>query len=357
MNSTVGELNVSHEPPDKYPPDPTGTVYATVDLVCTVVSLALIPPILFGNTLVLTAISRFRSLHTPTHVLIASLALADLTVGVVSIPAFTLVHHTKFGLERQRTSCLVSYVLSHCPTGVSLLTLFIIAVERYVAIHRPFTYQQLFRRKNTLGYVFIVWLYVWITTTVYMFTNNKWQDSMQDCNFGDVASAFYMFILSGHMVAVLVVTTALHAAVVHTARRHRRAIIQQARMVNMTSNLETNARIAYMLCLVLGMFYLCWIPYLLTLPFALRIQGPDPFWLHAWEQFAGIVVLSHSCLNPLVYAWKNRDFRLAFRRLLHLKMADVESKAVCDGLNSSIDQQCLSAQSDKGCDLYGTISP
>lgn len=289
----------------------------TVDLICTIVSLLLVIPIVFGNALVMISIFKFHRLHTPTHVLIASLAIADLVVGVVTIPAFSLVHHARLGLERQYSSCLTSYVLSHCPTGVSLLTLLIIAIERFIAVHKPYLYIRLFRRRTTVLAVVVIWVYIWTWGSITMFTWNHWKQSSEDCNFANVASGKYMMSIAIHMLGVLAITTVLHLAVARTAWQVRKAVIKQAHQVNTRSCLEDDARVAQMLALVLGIFYLCWVPYILTLPFAVKgVGGPEPFWLHVWEQFAGIVVLSNSCFNPIIYAWKNQDFRVAFKKIL-----------------------------------------
>ncbi|KAG8004099.1 Alpha-1B adrenergic receptor [Nibea albiflora] len=65
---------------------------------------------------------------------------------------------------------------------------------------------------------------------------------------------------------------------------------------------------------VVGMFTLCWLPFFLALPigsFNVNLRPPDLlfkviFWLGYFN----------SCLNPIIYPCYNREFKLAFIRIL-----------------------------------------
>ena len=288
---------------------------STLDIICIALQSTLILPICFGNILVLVAIHRFPRLRVPTNVFIGSLALADLLVGIVTIPTFAVVHHAYMGLEAMKTPCVASYVLSHGPTGISMVTMFVIAVERHVAIHHPFYYARMFTRTKARIVALTVWIYVWVTLSLLAAFRNTWTSDMTDCNFSSTLSGTYILVLGLHMLLIFVITTVLYSLMAYTAWQHKKAIVKQA-SVSSTNALERNAKIAKMLAMVLGIFYLCWIPYFISMPFALMNEDEDPTWLHIWEQLAGIVVLANSFLNPIVYACKNQDFRCAFKALL-----------------------------------------
>ena len=238
-------------------------------------------------------------------------------VGAVTIPAFTFVYHAHVGLATKRNSCLTSYILSHCPTAVSLLTLLVIAIERFIAIHCPFSYHNIFTKRKTGFFVAVIWLYTWILLPALLFSTNHWYPDLKDCNFTDISSEAYIAIMCAHLLLVFVITAALHGAVAYTAWKHRCQIRIQARLVNANTSVQQDAKTARMLALVLGIFYLCWLPYFLTLPFALwGMEDKEPFWFHVWEQFSGIVLISNSFMNPIVYAWKDRDLRHGFKKVL-----------------------------------------
>ncbi len=297
-----------------------------VALICTVIYYILVLPVVYGNLLVLTAIWKDRRLRNATHALIASLAIADLVVGILTLPTFSLVHYMEIGYHIKEV-CMLSYILSHCPTGVSSLTLLIISIERFIVIHYPFKHRRLFTPQVTICIAVLVWIYVWICLPALMFTNNKWVQGITMCNFADVSSSTYRNTLLGHMVGVLLITTILHSSVGYTAWKSRRRIAKQMNVIRVEMKIQRDAKIARMLATVLGIFYICWIPYLFTLPLAsLHRGGQDPLWLHVWEQVGGIIVICNSFLNPLVYAWQNKTFRRAFQKILLLKAQRINGR-------------------------------
>eukprot|EP00066_Takifugu_rubripes_P027511 XP_011616777.1 PREDICTED: trace amine-associated receptor 7h-like [Takifugu rubripes] len=89
--------------------------------------------IVCGNLLVITAILYFRQLHSPTHYLILSLAVADLLVGVLVVP-FSAV----------RNSC--DMFLS----TTSILNLCFISLDRYHAVCQPLKYRMIINVRVTL---------------------------------------------------------------------------------------------------------------------------------------------------------------------------------------------------------------
>ena len=326
-NATVYSINVSV--PSQGSNDQG--YYLTLDIICVVLRFTLIFPICYGNSLVLAAVFKFRKLRTPTNVFITSLAISDLMVGLVTIPTFSLVHHGHLGFETQKYFCLISYTLSHGPTSVSMVTSFVIAWERYLAVHRPYWYERKFTMGPAAKCAVGVWIYVWIILPVLAFSTDNWTEDMDDCNFASALSTGYIATLLAHMLVILAVTTVLYILIARTALHHQRAIAKQRPSIASTSSeisrtgekeskLAKNAKIAKMLSCVLGIFYLCWLPYFISVPFAIVNKADhDPLWLHTWEQLAGIVVMCNSFMNPLVYAHKNEDFRVAFKKLLKRK--------------------------------------
>ena len=83
---------------------------------------------------------RFPSLRTLSNILIFSLALMDLLVGLVVQPAFVVYIAGKLKLVFN-CGALLTYLFSeiYC-VGLSLITLSLIACERFFAIVYPFKY-------------------------------------------------------------------------------------------------------------------------------------------------------------------------------------------------------------------------
>ncbi|XP_011379854.1 trace amine-associated receptor 7a-like [Pteropus vampyrus] len=119
----------------------------------------------FGNLLVMISILHFKQLHSPTNLLIASLACADFLVGVTVMP---------FSAVRSVEGCWYfgeSYCKFHtCFDGsfcyASIFHLCFISLDRYIAVSDPLLYPTRF----TTSVSGICISFSWLFSTVYSFT-------------------------------------------------------------------------------------------------------------------------------------------------------------------------------------------
>lgn len=66
----------------------------------------------------------------------------------------------------------------------------------------------------------------------------------------------------------------------------------------------------------MGCFSICWLPYFIVACAQIfKIHNITPLLYKATFSLA----MTNSALNPVIYAWKNSNFRKAFLRLLHCK--------------------------------------
>jgi 7 transmembrane receptor (rhodopsin family) len=66
--------------------------------------------------------------------------------------------------------------------------------------------------------------------------------------------------------------------------------------------------------LVLGCFCMCWLPYLIIV--TILVHGVRSNVLDLAYKLAFSFAMANSCMNPVIYAWKNQDFKTAFQQLL-----------------------------------------
>ncbi|KAM4726891.1 adrenoceptor beta 2, surface b [Anableps anableps] len=151
--------------------------YNDVELVLLGVAMAvLVLAIIFGNVMVITAILRFQRLQTITNLFIASLAVADLIMGVIVVPfssSSILLQTWKFG----NFMCDFWTATDVLCVTASIETLCVISLDRYLAITRPLRYPTLLTKARAFTVVFLVWavaslisflpiyLKVWVSNT------------------------------------------------------------------------------------------------------------------------------------------------------------------------------------------------
>ncbi|XP_030283451.1 trace amine-associated receptor 1-like [Sparus aurata] len=107
------------------------------------------------NLLVIISISHFKNLHTPTNLLILSLAVSDFFVGLLMFFQIMLIDGCWFLGDLMCTLYqYVAYVISSASVG----TMVLISVDRYVAICHPLHYSSEITQKRVQLCICLCWI-------------------------------------------------------------------------------------------------------------------------------------------------------------------------------------------------------
>ena len=159
---------------------------AELSFVTTTISIILILTNIPGNVLIILAVvfDPNKNLRTPFNWLVVNLAAADLIVGFITQP-ISAYYHVKEGLNMYRflaelKTFHMTYFISCTASIVSLTSL---AVERYLAVRKPYTYRTKVTDKRILLTVVMIWLislslpqiylHVGFTTYGFIFANTS----------------------------------------------------------------------------------------------------------------------------------------------------------------------------------------
>ena len=280
-----------------------------------------------GNSLVLIAIYKNQRLQTVTNCFIASLALADLLVGIVVAPLAALSY---LGLPHNFYGCVFTNSIVIAFTQVSIFNLVAIACERFVAIKSPFAYQKYLTMKRAKIINITVWILGILIGLIPLFGWNLHSEVTDAwrCNFMTVIDMDYVvyFHFFGCIVVPLILITAIYSYIFYIVRKQLKQIT--ALEVESTNNhtktstrFKKEVKAAKSLAIVIILFAFCWIPIHVLNTMFVTCGASCPYPL---ELLLVTIVLSHanSAVNPAIYAYGNSNFKHAFKKMFGMKSED-----------------------------------
>ena len=283
---------------------PTHLSYISM-FVSLLLSIVTIP----GNALVLFAVYKdpYRELRKPFTVMIASLALADLTAGAITDPmaAYFMVKEIRGGYVQGFTVYLthLSYVIS-CTTSV--LTLGLLSLDRYLAISHALWYKAHFTLASTIKICIFVWLISVALSLAY------------------IKTGFIHFAFVFANTAVLSTACVLafsYSRIFKSLRNRTRQIGVMHEGSNQHSERQKSVilenKLTKLYLLMLGVFLLCFVPSCSFIYVMYFCSACDCVTIHWLRDMSFLLVLTNSSLNPVLYSLKMKRFRKAFVSIIN----------------------------------------
>ncbi|XP_060761635.1 trace amine-associated receptor 13c-like [Neoarius graeffei] len=291
---------------------------------------------ILGNSVVIISIAHFKQLHTPTNILVMSLALTDLILGVIVMP-FSLIRSVDgcwyFGQE----FCFVHSNVDMYLTTVSVFHLICIAIDRYEAVCYPLQYP-------TRVTIPVAWLMVaisWIAAAVYSFGLLVSKANVEHLD-EYIASTYclgYCTIMFNALWSVLdtcicfmlpcSVMIFLYAKIFLISKKHARKLdgVKQGKndLTKFSQKLKQENKAAKTLGIVVGAFNLCWMPFYIN-------SLVDPYINYAthliFYDVFGWLGYINSALNPIIYGLFYPWFRKTLYLMVTLKIFATNSSDI-----------------------------
>ena len=318
-------------------------LFPALKILYTLISILIIT----GNTLVLLATWRDRSLHQPNKYFVACQAVADLLVGTFIGPAIV------YGLSVDHKSlhdtpihmCRFMVWIDNLAIAASVLTLVFISFDRYLKISKPLQYRSRMTTSKSFKIIFIIWLisaalatysatpdsgaYGILTNIFHCRTDNK---TLSKQVAWGISLCVILFLL-------VTVTLTMYVRIFVVAHK-RQKMLRNGKLgetgtgQNQRSVLRQDLKIVRMLLIVVGAFCLCWLPsailYLLGNYYPNFIDSNNrslSYWYRIYIFFSlfHLLALSNSLCNPIIYAYLDQTYREAFKRLFKKMMCRTRS--------------------------------
>ncbi|KAK9522310.1 hypothetical protein VZT92_018785 [Zoarces viviparus] len=276
-----------------------------------------------GNVLVCWAVCLNSNLQSITNFFVVSLAVADIAVGVLAIP-FAIVISTGFCSNFYGCLFIACFVL--VLTQSSIFSLLAIAMDRYIAIKIPLRYTSLVTGQRAQGIIAICWVLSIIIGLTPMMGWHKLTRSanitcppgLMGCLFEDVVSMEYMvyFNFLACVLIPLVLMLAIYLCIFMAARHQLKLMeVKAVHGEKSRSTLQKEVQAAKSLAIIVGLFAVCWLPLHIINCFTLfcpQCQRPPSLIMYV------AIILSHanSVVNPFIYAYRIREFRQTFRKII-----------------------------------------
>ncbi|XP_053404980.1 glucose-dependent insulinotropic receptor-like [Mercenaria mercenaria] len=266
--------------------------------------------ILSTNFLVLLFIIVNKRFHTPTYIFVASLGVADLFVGFVSIVTLA----TKAN-EKSQDMCLARIGFTVAAISASVWSLTCVALDRYIAVTRALLYKSIMTKRKTVTGIACSWLF---SMVVGFLPLAGWKNDSYKfyCSFMYVLPKYYIvFLFSVSAVIPLTTMFIIYGILFKSARFHIKQIEiieklqsdkRNSRMFGISSR---NLRSIKTFAAILGCVVITWLPFLI----ATTVQIIQTTGNCTLQEVIGTHLLvlgfSNSFLNPLIYALGTKDFR------------------------------------------------
>ncbi|XP_030287609.1 trace amine-associated receptor 13c-like [Sparus aurata] len=283
---------------------------------------------ILGNSFVILSICHFKQLHSPTNVLILSLALVDLLVGVLVMPfsATRTVHICWFYGD---TFCQLHASFELFLIIASIFHLICIAVDRHQAICNPLHYS----RKITITVAMIMACVSWALAAAYSFGvfYSKANEAGLEDLIASVACLGGCYVYSNPLWGILggaiciffpcTVMVCIYTHIFIVAKQHVQKTGDKNKCLNDRSKRgfvkKSECKAAKTLSIVLGAFIFCWIP-LFTISITEPLTGfstpPIITEVLHWSAYF------NSACNPIIYALFYPSFIKCFHCIITLKI-------------------------------------
>ncbi|XP_062304903.1 trace amine-associated receptor 13c-like [Osmerus eperlanus] len=264
------------------------------------------------NMLVLISISHFRQLHTPTNVLIFSLALADLLVGAQMIPLDMITRSNPCWYLGRLMCALVPYT-STVSTFSSVWNLALISVDRYMAVCEPLLYPSRVTMRRTI----LSSVLNWICSVIYC--GCFLMDHLGNSNAYDSCTGLCVFIYlpNSGIVDLLVsfifpfgIIIILYVRIFVVAISQARSIKFNSLNTDLMKKSKSERKAAKTLSIVIVVYLLCFTPYFFSSFFYNWSSQINMIWIYQMN----------SCLNPLIYAFFYQWFKKSVKCIITLKI-------------------------------------
>ncbi|XP_053310926.1 cholecystokinin receptor type A [Spea bombifrons] len=319
-----------------------------------------------GNSMVIVVLIRNKRMRTVTNIFLLSLAVSDLMLCLFCMP-FTLIPNLLKDFIFGSTVCKGATYFMGISVSVSTFNLVAISLERYSAICKPLQSRVWQTKSHALKVIAVTWCLSFtimspypIYSTLVPFTKPhnttgnmcrlQWPNDLTQQSWY-VFLLLILFLVPGIVMTIAygLISVELYRGIrfdvgqrkectnntsskqfengdgcylQKTKRKkfemqqlssHNRAKIERVRSNSSAANLMAKKRVIRMLIVIVILFFICWTPVFSANAWrAFDTPSADILLSGAPISFIHLLSYTSACVNPIIYCFMNKRFRLGF---------------------------------------------
>ncbi|XP_068602846.1 trace amine-associated receptor 13c-like [Brachionichthys hirsutus] len=274
------------------------------------------------NLLVIISISYFKQLHTPTNLLLLSLAVSDFFVGILMSFQILMTNDCWFLSDLM---CVAFSVLMYSTLSASVGTIVLISIDRYVAICDPLLYSSKVTVRRVTVCICLCWGCSIFYITLLMYNNMTQRDRYISCIgecvivINHIAGAADIILTFFAPVTVIIFLYMRVFVVAVSQARAMRSHISDKHSVNVFAK-KSKLKAARTLGVIIVAFLICLCPYFIS-----SLQSNGSFFIATSLPLENWLFSLNSCLNPVIYSFCYPWYRKSIKLIVTLKIFESDS--------------------------------
>ncbi|XP_058797073.1 neuropeptides capa receptor-like [Phymastichus coffea] len=295
---------------------------------------------IFGNVITCVVIINNSTMQNATNFYLFSLAVSDLILLLLGLPNELSVFWQQYPWISGKLFCKVRAYTSETSSYVSVLTIMLFSIERYLAVCKPLHFNAMSGLKRPVCFIIGAWIVAsvcalpfFIYTTInyieYPPGSGNNSDISAICgmmkehlpkNFPLYELSTMLFFLVP-MLVIMILYAKMGMQIHESLRGTKKANVNQFNKE--AQHVKSRRGIVKMLSAVVITFFICWAPFHMQRLLYIYMHEVDAEYypdMNEWLYIiSGCFYYSSTAINPLLYNFMSSRYRMAYKRVLNFQ--------------------------------------
>ncbi|KAM9496675.1 trace amine-associated receptor 13c-like [Clarias gariepinus] len=307
---------------------PDRSVSSAFYIILYLCSTAVVLMTVCGNMFVIISVFHFKQLHTPSNMLVLSLAVVDFLIcAFVMLPM--LISSIESCWIFGRGLCIVFLLIARFLAFLGIYNVTLIAVDRYFALSKPFLYTDSVSVRKMCIVVYSNCCLCMVYMVAFFYFSGSITNSIicpGQCfyfynKFWTLIDLVILFVFPCFLIIILYTQVFIIAKKHATAIRQLHNYTRTKTQTIISDSMKSERKAAKVLGIIVSMFLACLLPY-----YIYNLLGD--FIEKQPETFNGLVFLCYlnGTINPIIYALFYPWFRRCIKLIITLQIFQKESE-------------------------------